>query len=270
MEVKWAVSTGVFDRPGFLKITDALDRAGIEYFQSEYDTVSRKYKDIPYGVDECVVMYGPIQFVKNNDKGFLPGPFGYENPNTTQYMSKLPIEWFFNSESIYLPFGQIMSKIDFINKVYGDRLFIRPDSGFKSFTGFNVNIEDLEFELSSRAQTEPVFYDELCLVAKEKQILGEYRFVICDKKVVTGSQYRYDGVLDIRIDVNSDALKMAEKVAQHPWQMDTCYVVDIFLDALGAPSIGEFNSFSSSGLYSCDVDKIVKEVSACALKEWEF
>jgi hypothetical protein len=48
----------------------------------------------------------------------------------------------------------------------------------------------------------------------------------------------------------------------------SCYVVDIFLGEDG-PKIGEFNSFASAGLYNCDMNKIVKEVSALAAKEWE-
>jgi len=58
-------------------------------------------------------------------------------------------------------------------------------------------------------------------------------------------------------------------VAKANWQLDSCYVVDIFLGEDG-PRIGEFNSFASSGLYNCDMDKIVNAVCNTAEKEWRI
>jgi hypothetical protein len=267
--VKWAISTSAFKREGFPKLESALDRAGIEYFHSDYNEDTRQYSDIPYGTDECVVMYGPIQFIRKKDKGFVPGAFGFKkDTNTSYYMSQLPRHHFFNDDAIYLPFGMISSRKDMLETIFGDRIFIRPDSGFKSFTGFAVKIQDLDFELSSLKQTKNPGPHEMCLIAKAKPIHGEYRIIVCDQKIVTGSQYRWDGKMDIRIDVHHDAWSFAEEfVAKAEWQLDTCYTVDIFLSDDG-PRIGEFNSFASSGLYNCDMDAIVKAVSEAALCEW--
>lgn len=268
-QVKWTISTEIFDKPGFPKIEDALKRAGIEYFQSTYDTISRQYVDIPYDIDDCVVMYGPIRFIREKNKGFLPGAFGFKkDTDTSYYMSQLPRQYFFNDDAIYIPFGMISDRKDMLRSIFGDHIFIRPDSGFKSFTGFDVKLQDLDFELSSLKQTKNPGPHEMCLIAKAKPIYGEYRIVVCDQKIVTGSQYRWDGKMDIRIDVHHDAWSFAEEfVAKAEWQLDTCYTVDIFLSDDG-PKIGEFNSFASSGLYNCDVDAIVKAVSEAALHEW--
>jgi hypothetical protein len=268
-DVKWAISTDIFKKPGFPQIEDALKRAGIEYFHSSYDSNTMQYEDIPYGTDECVVMYGPIQFVRKKNKGFVPGAFGFKTEtNTSYYMSHLPHKHFFNNDFIYLPFGSLIEKKKNLREIFGDKIFIRPDSGFKSFTGFDVELDKLETEIDSLKQRKNPMSHEMCLIAKSKPILAEYRLVICNGKVVTGSQYRWDGKMDIRIDVHSDAWSFAESaVARAKWQLDTCYVVDIFLSNDG-PKIGEFNSFSISGLYNCDVDAIVKEISNAALNEW--
>lgn len=267
--VKWAISTAVFKRPGLPSIEDALDAAGIEYFHSDYEQATFQYTDIPYDVNECVVMYGPIQFVKKKNKGFIPGAFGFKNEtNTSYYMSQLPRKYFFNDDAIYLPFGSILQAKDQLKSLFGDHIFIRPDSGFKSFTGFDVKLEDLEFELSSLKQLKNPGNHELCLIASAKNIQSEYRIVVCDGKVITGSQYRWDDRMDVRIDVHSDAWAFAEDiVAKADWQLDSCYVVDVFLSDTG-PKIGEFNSFASSGLYNCDRHKIVKAVSELALSEF--
>ena len=268
-EVKWAVHTKFFEKPGRPSLRAALEKAGIEYYHSDFDEQKREYADIPYDTSECVVMYGPIQFVRKKNKGFIPGAFGFKaDTNTSYYMSQLPKNYFFNDDAIYLPFGSILERKEQLCSIFGDHLFIRPDSGFKSFTGFAVKKEDLEFELSSLKQTKNPANHELCQIAKAKPILGEYRIIICNGKVVTGSQYRWDGKMDIRIDVHSDAWSFAESaVAKADWQLDTCYVVDIFISEHG-PKIGEFNSFASAGLYSCDMDAIVDAVSKAALNEW--
>jgi hypothetical protein len=265
-QVKWAISTAAFEKPGFPKLTDALEAANIDYFQSTYS--NGKYEPVPYNEDECVVLYGPIQFVRANTKTFIPGAFGFKNQTYTSfYMSQLPSNLFFNHDAVFLPFGMIAEKKDQLKGLFGKHLFIRPDSGFKTFTGFHVKIDDIDAELSSTLQISNPSPHEMCLIAKAKSILGEYRFVVCNGEVITGSQYRWDGKLDVRIDVHDEAWKFADKyVAKANWQLDSCYVVDIFLGEDG-PKIGEFNSFASSGLYNCDLNRIVKEVSALAAKE---
>ena len=268
-EPKWAMSLDIFRKAGFPQLDDALRRAGIEYFLAGYNPKEQTYDDIPYDVDECVILYGPIRFVRQKNKGFVPGAFGFKKETDVSfYMSQLSSKLFFNSDAIFLPFGLIEERKDLIQDMFGDEIFIRPDSGFKSFTGLSLKTNSIQDELGSLRQTNNPFSNELCVVAKSKPILGEYRFVICEGEVVTGSQYRWDGKMDIRIDVHHECWEFAEKVAKANWQLDTCYVVDIFLGEDG-PRIGEFNSFSSSGLYNCDMDRIVEAVTKAAVKEWE-
>jgi hypothetical protein len=271
MKAKWAISTEIFEKPGYPKLRTALEKAGIEYFHSDFDKHTRQYADIPYGiVDECVVMYGPIQFIRTKNRGFIPGPFGFKkDTDTSFYMNQLPSNHFFNDHVVYLPFGMITKHKYMLQDIFGDHIFIRPDSGFKSFTGFAVKIKDLDFELSSLKQTKNPFSNEMCMISRAKNIQSEYRLIVCNRKVITGSQYRWDNKMDVRIDVHSDAWKFAEDVvAAAEWQLDTCYCVDIFIGDDG-PKIGEFNSFSSCGLYNCDLDIIVEEVSKAALSEWQ-
>lgn len=267
--VKWAISSKFFERPGSPSLKKALEKAGIEHFDSDFDEKTREYADIPYETSDCVVMHGPIQFVRKKNKGFAPGAFGFKtDTNTSYYMGQLPSRHFFNDDAIYLPFGSILNRKEQLASLFGNHIFIRPDSGFKSFTGFDVTTDKLEFELSALKQTKNIGSHEMCQIASAKEIQSEYRIIICNQKVITGSQYRWDGKMDIRIDVHSDAWSFAESaVAKAPWQLDTCYVVDIFIGKDG-PKIGEFNSFASAGLYHCDMDAIVEAVSEAALAEW--
>lgn len=268
-KVKWAIHTDMLDRPGLPKLHKALEDEGVEYFHSDFDQSTREYKEIPYETDECVVMYGPIRFVRKMNKGFIPGAFGFKaDANTSHYMSQLPRKHFFNEDAIYVPFGSIVDQKYQLFSLFGDHLFIRPDSGFKTFTGLDIKKDELESEINSIKQTKNPSPHEMCLVSSAKKILGEYRIVICDREVVTGSQYRWDNRMDIRIDVHHEAWDFAQNVvAKEEWQLDVCYVVDIFMSENG-PRIGEFNSFASAGLYNCDRRAIVRSVSNAALKEW--
>ena len=267
-DVKWAISPKIFLKPGFPKIEDALIKNGIEYFVSDYDESTRTYADIPYSKDECVVFYGPIKYIRTQNKGFFPGAFGFsDNTNTSSYMSEINMDLFFNHDAIYLPFGAITHNKDKLSKIFCNDIFIRPDSGFKTFTGISTTIDKLDFELSSIKQISNPGNNEMCLISSAKEIYSEYRMVICDREVVTGSQYRWNGKLDVRIDVHHEAWACAESVSKLQWQPDVCYVVDIFMGERG-PRIGEFNSFACSGLYNCDLNKIVTAVSKTAKDEF--
>lgn len=269
-KVKWAISTEIFRREAAPQIDAALDRAGIEYFQSAFDQNTREYADIPYETTDCVVMYGPIQFIRKKNRGYIPGAYGFKrDTDTSYYFTQLPKDWFFNEDRIYLPFGLIGSSKELLHGLFGNHIFIRPDSGFKSFTGFDVTLDKLDEELNALRQLKNPFPNEMCLISKAKPIKAEYRLVVCNQQVVTGSQYRWDDRLDIRIDIHHECFQFAERVAAAAWQLDAVYTVDIFLCEERGPRIGEFNSFASSGLYNCDTDAIVSAVSETALKEWE-
>ena len=269
MKPKWAISTEIFRKPGFPQIDDALRRTGTEFHQCKYDTDTRTYDNIPYFSTECVVLYGPIQFIRSRDIGYLPGAYGFtDDTKTSVYMNYYPKNMFFNGDCIFLPFGMIESNKTFLHDIFGEKLFIRPDSGFKSFTGFEVTIDKLSYELSALRQIKHIGVHEICLISSAKPIKAEYRFVICENQVITGSQYRWDNKLDVRIDVHHECWSFAEKVVKNDWQLDNVYTMDIFLSDNDGPKIGEFNAFACSGLYNCDTDKIVEAVNAAAIKEW--
>ncbi len=274
-QVKWAISSEAFEKPGYPKITDALERSGTEFFNAKFNITDRTYEKIPYKISECVVLYGPIKFVKMN-MGCIPGGFGFKDVmNTSYYMSLYPRDLFFNDRAIYLPFGMIQSSSALLKNMFGENIFIRPDSGFKSFTGFTTTIKNLPHEISTRKQISNVGDQEMCLISSAKDIEGEFRFVIADGEVITGSQYRWDNVLDIRIDVRHDCWTFAEKIAKlnydpfTKYDLDRVYTVDVFLAPFRGPTIGEFNSFASAGLYNCDMDKVVEAVNRVAESKYE-
>lgn len=146
-------------------------------------------------------------------------------------------------------------------------IFVKPNEVTKAFAGRVINFADFDFEVNSLNQIEKPDPEMLCVIASPRSIIGEFRTIICDGKVITGSEYRWDDKLDIRIDVDESCWKLAEEVAAHPWQPDRVYVCDVALTPIG-PALIELNSFSCAGLYACDTRKIVEAVSRAANKEF--
>lgn len=106
-------------------------------------------------------------------------------------------------------------------------------------------------------------------MAIEKPIKAEFRYVIVNRQVVAKSEYRWDDVLDVRIDTHPNCDVVAEQVAKAEWQADSVYVCDVALLPDDSARVIELNAFSSSGLYACDTLAVAKAVSAAALREFD-
>jgi len=184
-----------------------------------------------------------------------------------------------------LPFGEIkrLSKEDDFKYWIGSQFFIRPDSGLKEFTGQVVYDNQVisnyrpmwgnnRLGMMTPEEVQDTYRvedDLLCVVARARYIEKEWRVVIGDKKVITGCQYKFRDELCESEDFPEKVKEYAEKVAQCGWEPARVYVMDIASDVHGELGLLEINSFSSSGLYKCDLSKIVKEVSIIAENEWK-
>lgn len=264
----WLICTEYFQNYGPKTIEQSLLESHTFFVQFEYNSGLGQYTKIQqqYPFDNRpYVCYGPIKFIKQCHKhNFTPGGFGFkDNISLEHYMSNVPLDWFLNGDGLILTWGMFRKQLDkFTNS------FIRPVSPYKTFTGFSIDtLDELIFEVNSIEQLNNIQPEERIFIALKKEILGEFRFVIVDGEVVTGSEYRWDDVLDIRSDVDKDCEFLAQMVGRHPWQPDVAYVVDIAKTNSG-PRIIEYNSFASSGLYACDTDKIVKAVNKAAINDF--
>ena len=262
---------------GYPSIAEAAKELGHRVYQTKYVPFSeRPDTEVPFQDNECVVTYGTVQFCKQVEKyyGRMWTPGMYFNKNVKHWAKFAPQfhGCLLNEDYNILPFKTVRWRIH-----ENERLFIKPESGLKEFVGQVVcGLKELD-ELSPHA---PIDDDTLCIVASPKIIKAEFRYVICEKEVIAGTEYRWDNVLDVRRDTHPICDALVKKVAEADWQADTCYVCDIalvddFTDAdWGGPPTGEaakiieLNAFSSSGLYACDTYKIVEAVSKAALKEY--
>lgn len=272
--VKWVIDDYIFNRDEQQTNTfeASFKKLGIDYhlakyipFSDEQDYGPKEWRNDP------VVLYGTWNYIKKCKIPFTPGAYGAtENMNCNFYYHQIPKDWLLNGDYFILPFGEILRNKDRIVDNFGHNFFLRPVSGGKTFAGFPCHINDLEQELSSSMQLSSVSNETMVMIAKAIELEAEYRFIIGDGKVIDGSQYRRNDILDIRRDWSGFAFDVANDMAKHSWQPDLIYTCDV-AEVKGEvdPKIIELNSFSCAGLYACDKVKVIQEVSEIALQEFK-
>lgn len=271
MTVTWIVDEYILESRGIYneKLYNAIRQHG-QCFLTRYKPFAEQQD---YGPDDLVntpvVLYGTVGFVDKCKKPFVPGAFGVTSMmNCNYYYPQLPKEWLLNGRYILLPWFEVVRSIDMLLEEMGGAIFIRPNSGKKTFTGFVLTYDNYQHELNCSQQLTGVMPETICLLAKARgDIEGEFRFIIGNGRVIDGSEYRWDNILDIRHDYPAECRQLAEKVGQLDWQPDSVYCVDVALTSKG-PQIVELNSFSCAGLYACDPDIVVPAINEIALGEW--
>lgn len=271
MKVNWLFDTFLTDdrtyKTGFSTLHEAAIEAGHTTYQTKYVPGSlHADSNIPFHHHECVITYGTHEFVKQIKKDhprWIPGY--YHRIENLSYSAYAPYigDLLLNDDFVLLPFSEL------VRRKISD-VFIRPNVVTKLFTGFIINKSEFDYEINSLIQINNISADTLIVIAKPKKILGEFRFIIANREVITGSEYSWDNRLDIRTDVHPLCLDMAKEVAAREWQADIVYVCDVALTEINeeeCAKVVELNTFSCAGLYACDTRKIIEAVSKVAWME---
>ncbi len=219
----------------------------------------------------CGIFYGSINFIRTSRKlEVVPGKYcNFPLYDCTSYYPKLG-KFLLNSHYVLIPFGELGRKLSFISRVFGNELFIRPNFGSKIFDGgiFDVNELASYPDISKMSVFYECFPDTLILISDKKQINDESRFLVVDGKVVAGSYYIIDGEFESYEYLSKDRQEwnFAQKIADD-YQPERCFTIDICNNDNGNHLL-ELNSFSSAGLYSCNVKSVIKEVSKVAIDDY--
>lgn len=271
-QVTWILDEQILERLTYDRrgLPDTVRDCGYEVVLVGRDS-NGSYSELVDRPYECSVLFGSHQFVQrvNPDGRFQPGHLGVnQKTRASQYMSNLPLDWFLNRDGVFMTWAMFKQRA---RELYYNHdtnlLFVRPDSGFKTFAGQRVMYGTLDHDISTLDQTSGVMDDTMVLVNPGIDIQGEFRFVIADHQVIAGSEYRWDGKLDVRRDWPEECWNLASRVAASDWQVDIAYTCDVALTEEG-PKIVELNGFSCAGLYACDLTKVVLGVSKAALREF--
>ena len=249
-----------------------LDRfiSSIEKYGANYKVCSYvPFADIDYysyfPKDSCTVFFGCLNMARdiNRKCNWVPGTFyNHDNFKCSTYYAYWS-DYLLNGNAIFLPWAMLKKKL-----YQNSKAFIRPDDGFKSFTGQVISPTD---ESSIRYIGSRIQPETLCLLSSTCKLDYEYRCFCYKNKILTCSQYRKNGELNVgRNKTLEDRIcnQLQKTLDLINWYPHDLYVVDVGLIG-NAVEIIELNSFSCSGFYECDFDPIVEATIEYSLKEYK-
>ena len=169
-----------------------------------------------------------------------------------------------------MPFAEVIRKQDYVYSHFGKdgKVFIRPDSGEKDFTGKVVERDTFKGWAELIGSYVEVSPDTLCVVSSPVEIQKELRLVVSHGKVVTGSTYviahhLLQDPLEEQDD-QTEIIAFAERVlSECKSDLPPVHVIDIAVEESGM-SIMEVGCFCCAGMYNCDRRKITKAISEAA------
>jgi len=236
-----------------------------------WDDAGCSYRET-FPADHCVVSHGDIELVTkiHKDKRWKPGAFAtIENYFCSNYVNHLGSYWI-NRDYAMLPFGDLKRQQQFLFDTFGidGRIFVRPDSPLKLFSGQTASFDSFDADLEYMGFYEfPI--ESLVLVSAPKTIEREWRFVAADGEIVSGCLYCENGKFESKAEIDNDAQQLAIEIASNEYSPDPVWIIDICQSSDGEYHLLEIGGFSFADLYACDKSDIVNAVSAVALSQWQ-
>ncbi len=264
------------DNDSVNKLGSAAEAADHNVFYMKYTPFLDQEHEWPFDPEYekgPVVFLGSINLAHmvNRYTRWLPGCFAQFDYYKWSYYSNYISKFLWNFESVMYPYGYFRSRYESIrvdiDHHSAESVFVRPDTGCKSFTGQIVRTEDDLRYLDTRAKP-----SDLVVVSQVAVPATEWRFFCSKQGVITGSQYRRQGRLEVDElgDVPAGAadfcLKVIGSLQDFPEEL---FVVDVGVDSDGNFGVIEMNSFSCSGIYACDADKIISAAASVAERLWK-
>ncbi len=269
LRAKWVVET--YDQDVY-DLIDEIRNQKMECILIDYMSFQNEKYDL-FSDDDCVIFYGSLALAKQIERkrAWIPGPYcTSKNFECITYYSHWG-KYLLNQDYIMLPIMEICRRKDEIYENFGDKeIFLRPNSGLKTFNGGLYSYDNFEFDMDSiRSYGGLKFNEILAVVSTPKSIKKEWRIVIADKKPIAASQYINEGVFECEEGCENGVWELARKIGEDSWQPDRVYMLDICRTMENEYKLLEANSFSCSGLYDCDCRVIVEVASKLAFEEWK-
>ena len=221
-----------------------------------------------FPADHCVVVSGDIDMVERVRDAGIWTPAVFADVEKYFCTSYYPIfgDNLLNREYVMLPFGDLFRRRSFLFNTVGvdGKVFIRPDSPLKSFTGQILGDVTFEKDLEYLAFHEPLDSDVVA-VCVPKSIEAEWRFVVVDGIVVAGSLYKRKLVMREEAVNDGSIFDYAQSiVAETEFSPERVWILDVCQTTCGKLHVIEVGGFSFAGLYACDKMRVVSAVSAVA------
>lgn len=211
---------------------------------------------------ETIIPRGSMQFVETLDRRFeeYSGMVSWtpQNYECNYYYTQLQIEKLLNGQCAFLPWKHLEVYGDKLFNLFGERLFIRPNEGYKTFTGTTVGKKYFfrELEIIKNLPSSEIKPDTLVLISSaEKLPYTEYRFLMLDDKILSYTSY---STRPEQVHPGVPEKDLFSFVGSLDYRPDWCYTVDVCLHN-GQLKVVEYNSGVCAGWYDMDYNKIIKE-----------
>lgn len=236
-----------------------LEKHGIDYeVLSVMETIkikpsTVKHNRISNASDD--ICYGSFKFIY-----LTYGTFDFHQFEYLSYMDTIH-EFLLNDRHLITTLPHLVTHAKYATELWSqEMLFIKPNSGLKPFDAQKCHFRHVvnlakEIEADRLMEFDPLIF----ICPARDDIKEEYRFVIIDNVVVTGSQYKptiaytYNGFAAMY--AGAIALRLKNTIKTR------AYTIDIALLDNDELRVVEVNSFNCAGLYKCDLDLIVEELS---------
>jgi hypothetical protein len=237
----------------------------------------------PFGDDEAVIAYGSMGLIQyiNRHKRWYPGSWcDFQKLRCTSYLAhwgKFSVQ----QNYTFLPLYEVRRLKEQLFHRYGldDHVFIRPDTNDKIFHGEKVCYEQFEkwFSVAQIYQPAP---EQLTMVSTPSNIQMEWRFIIGDRQVVTGSRYVHTNDGNVahapvgEHELDGEAALFALGVSHSSeWEPAPMYCLDVcqVLDPATLEKsfkLLECGSINCAGLYKCDLTAVMEVAEKIAMREW--
>ena len=268
---KWLIDKYLVDTAYQDELLVQLENAGFEVYQGEYIPFLKESFHLPESFkNEPIGIYGSFEFVREYTKRYdnILSFGASDNFKCSVYLSRGGSDNFLNNSPFFTTFALFEKNIKGWLDMFEGSLFIRPDSGFKTFTGLPITEDNYEVELNSLKQLANPSPETLILVAAGASIKSEYRFVVCDGLIATYSSYKVGDEIVTNKPVPDDVVAYAEKIiSETTWYPDSCFVMDVAQLKSGSYKVIEYNAFSHSDFYESDYAKAFDAAGRYLYKE---
>jgi hypothetical protein len=222
----------------------------------------------PLADDACVIGYGTAPFAREIQlhRRWSPGVwYAAENLDCTAYYPHFAANLLNRRHEMLFGVEAIACRDRLFDEFGRDgQVFIRPTGSNKQFVGRLTDLESFAEDLA------PARIDRTCrVVVAEPQTIGrEWRLVVIDGCVVTGSQYSDGCERSIVGGTPKAVIEFAERaIREAAWTPDPAFMIDIG-ECDGELRVIELNGFSTSWLYAADFRIVAARASDLALRTW--
>lgn len=277
-KVKWIIDKGMFEEYED-RLVAAIKNSGNEvifYDDLKHDKIEDFLKTKFNSDEDILIFHGSLQHGRGVLRtSYYPGIYltleNYECYKYYGYFGYLLL----NYDYLMMGLNDVLRQKDFIFDTFGtDKIFIRPSNGYKSFPGQILPKENFEFELDVLKKSYGgLDLDQIVLVSPIQEIEEEYRFIVVDGKVVSGSLYMdknnrksWSAYYD-RLCEDKKAFEFAEELVKL-YQPDKAYTLDVCKTPSGEYKMLEINSFCCGSMYGNDYDKVVNAINELCLQDF--